>query len=84
MFYLIILLEAKELSTFSEAPPADVEGILADDTTASLADPASSLEGSLSVGSWVGWNEVDWQVPIGATPVDFPSKSYKFYNVVVK
>lgn len=60
MIYLIILLEAKELSALSEASSADVEAILADDTTTSLADSASSLEGSRSIASWMCWNEINW------------------------
>lgn len=57
--YLIVLLEAQELGALSEASPADVQTILADDTTPPLADSATPLEGAFCICPWVLGNEID-------------------------
>lgn len=57
---LVVLLESEELGALAEAPAADVEAVLADDTAPPLADSAAALKGALGVGAWVTWNKVDW------------------------
>ena len=57
---LVIFLEAKELGALPEATAADVKSILADDTTAALADSAAPLKGALSVCAGMLRNKVDW------------------------
>ena len=58
--YLVVLLETEKLSPLAETPSANVETVLADNTTAPLANSATPFVGTLSVRAWMRWNEVNW------------------------
>ena len=58
--HLVVLLESEELGALAEAPAADVEAVLADDTAPPLANSAATLEGTLGIAARVSRNKVDW------------------------
>ena len=60
--YLVVLLETEKFSPLAETPSANVESVLADDTTAPLANSATPLEGTLSVTTWMRWNKINWHL----------------------